>query len=147
MNDVWYFDNGCSRHMAGRSFFSELKECTSGHHTFGDGARGKVIAKENIDKNNLPCLNDVRYVDGLKANLISKPLTQPVTFTIELRLDLELPSLCMNYERSETIMETINVMVNGLEPTAKRTIDEDDEVLNVPVVSSTVPTEAPKADT
>ena len=36
-----------------------------------DGARGKIIAKGNIDKNNLPCLNDVRYVDGLKANLIS----------------------------------------------------------------------------
>ncbi|KAA0047003.1 gag-pol polyprotein [Cucumis melo var. makuwa] len=49
--------------------------------------------------------------------------------------------------RSETVMKTINVMVNDLEPTAKWTIDEDDEVLNVPVVSSTVLTETPKADT
>ena len=54
-----------------RSFFSELKERTSGHVTFGDGARGRIIAKGNIAKNNLPCLNDVRYMDGLKANLIS----------------------------------------------------------------------------
>ncbi|TYK22560.1 F5J5.1 [Cucumis melo var. makuwa] len=54
-----------------RYFFSELKECNSGHVTFGDGARGRIIAKGNIAKDYLPCLNDVRYVDGLKANLIS----------------------------------------------------------------------------
>ena len=54
-----------------RSFFTELEECASGHVTFGDGAKGKIIAKRNIDKSNLPCLNEVRYVDGLKANLIS----------------------------------------------------------------------------
>ncbi|KAA0055979.1 Peptidase aspartic, catalytic [Cucumis melo var. makuwa] len=53
------------------SFFYELKECASGHVTFGDVVRGRIIAKGNIDKNNLPCLNDVTYVDGLKANLIS----------------------------------------------------------------------------
>ncbi|TYK00141.1 gag-pol polyprotein [Cucumis melo var. makuwa] len=31
----------------------------------------KIIAKSNIDNDDLPRLNDVRYVDGLKANLIS----------------------------------------------------------------------------
>ncbi|KAA0035790.1 putative gag-pol polyprotein [Cucumis melo var. makuwa] len=70
--DALYFDNGCSRHMTrNRSFFIELKECASGHVTFGDGAKGRIIAKGNIDRSNLPCLNEVRYVDGLKANLIS----------------------------------------------------------------------------
>ncbi|KAA0051590.1 putative mitochondrial protein [Cucumis melo var. makuwa] len=54
-----------------QSFFSGLKECASDHVTFGDGARGRITVTGNIDKNNLPCLNDVRYVDGLKANLIS----------------------------------------------------------------------------
>ncbi|KAL0553675.1 hypothetical protein IC582_007576 [Cucumis melo] len=54
-----------------RSFFTELEECALGHATFGDGAKGKIIAKGNIDKSNLPFLNEVRYVDGLKANLIS----------------------------------------------------------------------------
>ena len=71
-NDAWYFDSGCSRHMTGnKSFFSELKECALSHVTFENGASGRIIAKENIDKNNLHCLNIVRYVDGLKANLIS----------------------------------------------------------------------------
>ncbi|KAA0035514.1 gag-pol polyprotein [Cucumis melo var. makuwa] len=70
--DAWYFDSGCSRHMTGnQSFFTELEECTSGHVTFGDRAKGRIIAKGNIDKSNLPCLYEVRYVDGLKANLIS----------------------------------------------------------------------------
>ena len=72
MSDAWYFDNGCSRHITGnKSFFSKWKDCASGHVTFGDGARGRIIAKGNIDKNNLPCLNDVRYMDGLKANTVS----------------------------------------------------------------------------
>ena len=70
--DAWYFDSGWSRHMIGnRSLFSELKECASGHVTSEDGAKGRIIAKGNIVKNNLPYLNDVRYVEGLKANLIS----------------------------------------------------------------------------
>ena len=42
----WYFDSGCSRHMTDdRSYFSELKECPSGHVTFGDGAKGRILAK------------------------------------------------------------------------------------------------------
>ncbi|KAA0067564.1 Retrovirus-related Pol polyprotein from transposon TNT 1-94 [Cucumis melo var. makuwa] len=49
--DAWYFDSACSRHMTGnRSLFTELEECASGHVTFGDGAKGKIIAKGNIDK-------------------------------------------------------------------------------------------------
>ncbi|KAA0042995.1 gag-pol polyprotein [Cucumis melo var. makuwa] len=71
-DDVWYFDSGCSRHMNGnRSYFTNLNDCVIRHVTFGDGAKGKIIAKGNIDKDDLSRLNDVRYVDGLKANLIN----------------------------------------------------------------------------
>ncbi|KAA0067345.1 putative mitochondrial protein [Cucumis melo var. makuwa] len=71
-DDAWYFDNGCSRHMIrNRSYFTNLNDCVTGHVTFGDGAKEKSIAKGNVDNNNLPCLNDVRYVDRLKANMIS----------------------------------------------------------------------------
>ncbi|KAA0041441.1 gag-pol polyprotein [Cucumis melo var. makuwa] len=41
-----------------------------GHVTFGDGVKGRIIAKGSIGKSNIPCLNEVRYVDGLKASLI-----------------------------------------------------------------------------
>ena len=43
-------------------------------------------------------------------------------------------------------METINVVVNNFESTAKRTNDEDDETSNMLVDSSTVPMEVPKVD-
>lgn len=68
----WYFDSVCSRHMTGkRSYFSKLKECFSGRITFGDGAKGKNLAKENILNTNLPRLDDVKYVEGLTANVIN----------------------------------------------------------------------------
>ena len=71
-DDAWYFDSGCFRHMTGnKSYFTNLNDCVTGHVTFADGAKEKIIAKGNIDKDDLPRLNDVRYVDGLKANLIS----------------------------------------------------------------------------
>ncbi|KAA0036887.1 putative mitochondrial protein [Cucumis melo var. makuwa] len=43
-------------------------------------------------------------------------------------------------------MEAINVVVNDFESTAKQTYDEDDETLNMPVDSSTLLAEVPKAD-
>ncbi|KAA0048228.1 gag-pol polyprotein [Cucumis melo var. makuwa] len=72
VDDAWYFDSGCFRHMTGnKSYFTNLNDCVTGHVTFGDGAKREIIAKGNIDKDDLPRLNDVRYVDGLKGNLIS----------------------------------------------------------------------------
>lgn len=53
----WYFDSCCSRHMIGNQvFFSELKECTSGHVTFRDGDRGRILGKGNILKYDIPKL-------------------------------------------------------------------------------------------
>ena len=48
--------------------------------------------------------------------------------------------------RSNTVIETINVVVSDFESIAIRTYDENDETLNVPVDSSMVPTEVPKVD-
>ncbi|KAA0032911.1 gag-pol polyprotein [Cucumis melo var. makuwa] len=48
--------------------------------------------------------------------------------------------------RSGTVMETINVVVNDFESTAKRTYDENDKTPNMSVDSSTLPAEVPKAD-
>ncbi|KAA0060391.1 gag-pol polyprotein [Cucumis melo var. makuwa] len=98
--NAWYFDSGCSRHMTdNQSFSTELEECASGHVTFGDGAKGKIIAKGNIDKSNLPYLNEVRYVDGLKANLISIHLVRFLkgkSDTVKLCI-----SLCLNLQHEK----------------------------------------------
>ena len=62
----WYIDSGCSRHMIGnKSFFSNSTEFESGSVTFGDGNVATICAPE------IPSLEDVFYVEGLKANLIS----------------------------------------------------------------------------
>ncbi|KAA0047611.1 gag-pol polyprotein [Cucumis melo var. makuwa] len=95
--DAWYFDSGCSRHMTGnRSFFTELEECASGHVTFGDGAKGRIIAKRNIDKNNLPCLNEVRYVDGLKARNLRHISLRILDKVIRNEAVVGIPSLDIN---------------------------------------------------
>ncbi|XP_031283169.1 uncharacterized protein LOC116141838 [Pistacia vera] len=68
-NDQWYFDNGCSRHMkSNKSLLTNLEFAEAGHVTYGDGKRGKILGKGSLA---IPVLNDVFYVEGLKANLIS----------------------------------------------------------------------------
>ena len=46
-----------------------------------------------------------------------------------------------------TVMETINAVVNDFESVAIRINDEDDETLNIPVDTFTLPKEVPKVDT
>lgn len=68
----WYFDSGCSRHIIdNRSYFFQLKEWSLGHLTFGDRAKGRILAKGNIIKSYLSCMKDGRFFEGLTANLIS----------------------------------------------------------------------------
>lgn len=62
--DALYFDSGCFRHMTeNRSFFSELKECSFGHVTFGNGAKERIMGKRNIVKQDLPYLNVSQLCD------------------------------------------------------------------------------------
>ncbi|XP_050935223.1 uncharacterized protein At2g29880-like [Cucumis melo] len=55
-----------------RSYSRDLMDTFRARHvTFGDEAKGRNLAKDNIGNKNLPRLDDVRYVEGLTANLIS----------------------------------------------------------------------------
>ncbi|TYK19192.1 gag-pol polyprotein [Cucumis melo var. makuwa] len=73
VDDAWYFDSGCSKHMTGnRSYFTNLNDCVTGHVTFGDGAKGKIIAKGNIDKDDLPRLKDVRKLGHVSMRGLEK---------------------------------------------------------------------------
>ncbi|KAG9458411.1 hypothetical protein H6P81_002919 [Aristolochia fimbriata] len=69
---VWYFERGCSRHMAGSTkFLTNLHKESGGQVTFVDGAKGFVIGKGDLNVKGLPKLKNVLLVDGMKANLIS----------------------------------------------------------------------------
>nr|CAN69096.1 hypothetical protein VITISV_025437 [Vitis vinifera] len=68
----WYLDSGCSHHMTGnKSLFTSFTEFDGGNVTFGDGNMAGVKGKGTICAPNIPNLEEVLYVEGLKANLIS----------------------------------------------------------------------------
>ncbi|KAL6345648.1 hypothetical protein AAG906_017383 [Vitis piasezkii] len=68
----WYFDSGCSRHMTGnRSFFTNFTKFDGGNMTFGDNNVASVKGKDTICAPRIPNLEEVLYVERLKANLIN----------------------------------------------------------------------------
>ena len=69
---LWYLDSGCSRHMTGnKGLFKTLFEGNIGIVTFGDGSKSVIRGIETVDIPGLPVFEDIWYVDGLKANLLS----------------------------------------------------------------------------
>ena len=69
---LWYLDNGCSRHMIeNKTLFKTLFEGKIGTITFGDGSKSVIRDIGTVDIPGLSIFEDVWYVDGLKANLLS----------------------------------------------------------------------------
>ena len=69
---LWYLDSGCSRHMTGnKGLFKTLFEGKIGTVTFGDGSKSVIRGIGTVDISGLPVFEDIWYVDGLKANLLS----------------------------------------------------------------------------
>ena len=69
---LWYLDSGCSRHMTGnKGLFKTLFEGKIGTVTFGDGNKSVIRGIGTVDIPKLPVFEDVWYVNGLKANLLS----------------------------------------------------------------------------
>ena len=69
---LWYLDSGCSRHMTGnKGLFKTLFEGKIGTVTFGDGSKSMIKSIRTVDIPGLPVFEDVWYVNGLKANLLS----------------------------------------------------------------------------
>ena len=69
---LWYLDSGCSKHMTGtKVLFKTLFEGNIGTVTFGDGSKFVIRGIGTEDIPVLPVFEDIWYVDGLKANLLS----------------------------------------------------------------------------
>ena len=69
---LWYLDSGCSRHMTGnKGLFKTLFEGKIGTATFGDGSKSVIRSIGTMDIPGLLVFEDVWYVNGLKANLLS----------------------------------------------------------------------------
>ena len=69
---LWYFDNGCSRHMIGDwSLFKIFESKKGGNVTFVDGSKSQIKGKWIISLLGLPDIANVLYVEGLRVNLLS----------------------------------------------------------------------------
>ena len=69
--NLWYLDNGCSRHMTGDStLLTEFVERVGPSITFGDDNKGYTVGYGLILKENV-IIEVVALVEGLKHNLLS----------------------------------------------------------------------------
>nr|KYP41500.1 Copia protein [Cajanus cajan] len=69
---TWYIDSGCSKHMTGdASKFIDLTPKKSGHVTYGDNNRGKILGIGRVGKNFSTSIKNVLLVEGLKHSLLS----------------------------------------------------------------------------
>jgi hypothetical protein len=73
LEDTWFMDSGCSRHMTGnKKWFSNLTPLSYKEYvTFEDDRKGKVLGIDVIKVNDCFILNDVALVDRLRYNLLS----------------------------------------------------------------------------
>ena len=73
LKSQWYLDSGCSKHMTGdKNKFITLDEKKSGNVIFGNDKSGKIKGKGSvIIDNGRGKAQEVLFVDGLKANLLS----------------------------------------------------------------------------
>ncbi|CAM8934576.1 unnamed protein product [Rhodiola kirilowii] len=87
--ECWYLDSGCSAHMTSNpQYLINVKPIRKRQFvTFGDGGKGQVIGCGTLKVPDLPELEDILLVDGLKVNLISISRLcdegQSVTFTCD----------------------------------------------------------------
>ena len=72
MEKSWYIDSECSKHMTrDASKFTHISSKNSGHVTYGDNNKGKILGIEKIDTNPSTSIENVILVDGLKHSLLS----------------------------------------------------------------------------
>ena len=68
----WYINSGCSKHMTGDvSKFTTISPKKSGHVTYGDNNKGKIIGAGKIGTSSSTPIENVLLVEGLKHSLLS----------------------------------------------------------------------------
>ena len=68
----WYIDSGCSKHMTGdASNFTYISPKKSGHVTYGDNNKGRILGVGKIGTNSSNSIENVLLVEGLKHSLLS----------------------------------------------------------------------------
>jgi len=65
-NQLWFLDNGCSRHITGdNSNFLPLRAFDGGRAAFGNGKLGNIVGVGKIGKSLSHSIDNVYLVDSL----------------------------------------------------------------------------------
>ena len=68
--NFWYLDIGCSRHITrDKSALINYQKVDRENVTFADGVKSRVLGNETLSVEGFPKLDNVLYVEDLKANL------------------------------------------------------------------------------
>jgi len=68
----WYIDSGCSKHMTGdASTFIHNYPKNSGHVTYGDNNKGKILGVGKIGMNPSTYIEIFLLVDDIKHSLLN----------------------------------------------------------------------------
>lgn len=68
----WYLDSGCSRHLTGyKECFISLRDKDGGSMNLGNNEKAKIKGIGTIWYNGSALIKDVKFVEGLKSNLLS----------------------------------------------------------------------------
>jgi len=71
-NQLWYVDNGCSRHMVGeKPNFLSLTAFDGGSVAFKNNKSGTIVGIGKIGESPSHSMDNVYLVDGLQHNLLS----------------------------------------------------------------------------
>ena len=72
LKQSWYIDSGCSKHMMGDAAkFTHISPKNSGHVTYGDNNKGKILRVGKIGTNPSSSIENVLLVDGRRHSLLS----------------------------------------------------------------------------
>jgi hypothetical protein len=73
LENTWFMDSSCSRHMTGNKkwFFNLTPLSHNEYVTFGNDKKGKMLGTSVIKVNDHFTLNDIALVDKLRYNLLS----------------------------------------------------------------------------
>ncbi|KAI3771168.1 hypothetical protein L6452_02327 [Arctium lappa] len=71
LNQLWYLDSGCSKHMTGnKSLLTNFKEKCCGRVKFGNCETAPILGYGDLVQGNIT-VKRVSYVEGLSHNLFS----------------------------------------------------------------------------
>ncbi|XP_016168810.1 uncharacterized protein LOC107611391 [Arachis ipaensis] len=90
-DNMWYLDNGCSRHVTGKfTFFIKLDKYDGDFVTFGDNGKGKIVARVQNAGDNLVLSPDEAGDSRTGNNVLCEDFGKLITSDFDMSMMGEL---------------------------------------------------------